>query len=79
MLSPIMSTPTTTPRLIGVNPTLEAVFPDESSRPGIRTFNEWMKRGYFPKYKIGRRVFLDPEEVRRALDRRFRINASIAQ
>lgn len=70
-----MSQLPTSPRLIGVNPALEVVFPDEASRPGIRTFNEWMKRGYFPKYKIGRRVFLDPNEVRNALERRFKIQA----
>lgn len=69
-----MSETTTHPRLYGVEETLEVVFA-ERAKPGMRTFNEWMARGYFPKYKIGRRVFLDPDEVRRALERRFKINA----
>jgi hypothetical protein len=70
-----MNEPTTSPRLIGVICCLQEVFPDEASRPGKRTFNQWMAQGFFPRYKIGRRVFLDPIEVRHALERRFRINA----
>jgi hypothetical protein len=37
-----------------------------------------MANRYFPVHKIGRRVFLDPVEVRSALDRRFKINATPA-
>jgi hypothetical protein len=75
---PPMQTLTTTnqePTLIGIEPCLKAVFPDEATRPGIRTFNEWKNRGYFPSVKIGKRVFLDPVIVRRALDKRFTIQA----
>lgn len=62
-------------RLVGVESCRAIVFPDADSGPGKRTFAEWMARGYFPKYAIGRRVFLDPAEVRRALERRFKIQA----
>lgn len=62
--------------LVGVNKCREIVFPDPESSPGKRTFNEWMARGYFPVYRVGRRVFLDPVEVRAALDRRFKIAAT---
>ncbi len=39
----------------------------------------WQAKGYFPIVKIGRRVFADPDEVRRALERRFKRNATPAQ
>lgn len=60
--------------LVGINRCREILFPDAASAPAIRTFHEWMARRYFPVHKIGRRVFLDPFEVRAALSRRFRIN-----
>ena len=63
------------PTLVGIKTCLEVVFPDKATRPGIRTFNEWKNRGYFPSVKIGKRVFLDPVSVRRALDKRFTIEA----
>lgn len=63
------------PTLVGIKTCLQIVFPDESTRPGIRTFNEWKNRGYFPSVKIGRRVFLDPMIVRKALEKRFTIEA----
>lgn len=65
--------------LVGVNRCREILFPDPESAPGKRTFNQWMANRYFPVHKIGRRVFLDPIEVRSALDRRFKINATPAQ
>ena len=64
--------------LVGVIRCREILFPDPKSAPGIRTFNQWMANRYFPVHKIGRRVFLDPVEVRSAFDRRFKINAVVA-
>jgi hypothetical protein len=66
------------PQLVGIEACRKIVFPDEDSAPGPRTFAKWMAARYFPVHKIGRRVFLDPEEVRRSLDRRFKINAATA-
>jgi len=63
------------PQLVGVKTALEMVFPDPSTRPSIRAFNSWKQLGYFPSVKIGKRVFLDPVQVRRALESRFTINA----
>lgn len=63
------------PTLVGIETCLRIVFPDESTRPGLRTFHEWKKRGYFPSVKIGKRVFLDPVKVRKALENRFTIEA----
>ncbi|MCP5532274.1 MAG: hypothetical protein H7A49_03500 [Akkermansiaceae bacterium] len=62
--------------LVGIDKCLEIVFPDPDSAPAKRTFHQWMANRYFPVHKIGRRVFLDPVEVRAALDRRFKINAT---
>lgn len=68
----------TSTRLLGAAETITAVFPGENSRPALRTFREWQARGFLPYHKIGKRTFFDPEEVRRALDRRFRIEAKPA-
>lgn len=65
-------------QLLGAAETIAAVFPGEKSRPALRTFREWQARGYLPVHKIGKRTFFDPAEVRRALDRRFRIEAKAA-
>ncbi len=66
------------PILVGAQKCLEILFPDEVSRPAIRTFREWQARGYFPYFKIGRRTFFNPVEVHAALARRFRIQARLA-
>lgn len=63
------------PMLVGIEPCREIVFPDPETRPGKRTFLEWKARRYFPSVKIGKRVFLDPVQVRKALDKRFTIHA----
>jgi len=63
------------PQLVGVKTGLELVFPDPLTRPSIRSFNEWKNKGYFPSVKIGKRVFVDPVQVRLALESRFTINA----
>ena len=63
------------PTLVGIHTCLEIVFPDPATRPGKRTFLEWKAKKYFPSVKIGKRVFLDPVQVRKALDRTFTIEA----
>jgi hypothetical protein len=68
-----MATPSNPPRLVGAEDCIEIVFPSENSRPGFRTFRRWQAKGYIPVHKIGRRTFFDPEQVRDALERRFRI------
>ena len=64
------------PILLGIKPALEAVFPDENSRPSIRAWNEWRAKGYYGHVKIGKRVFINPVDARRALEARFTIEAS---
>ncbi len=62
--------------LVSVPDCLSAVFPNhDTSGPSIRTFRQWLANRYFPAHRIGGRVFLDPEEVRNALDRRFKVHA----
>jgi len=61
--------------LVGMNTGREMVFPDPLTRPSARTFAEWKRRGFYPSVKIGARVFIDPAQVRAALDARFTINA----
>jgi len=63
------------PQLVGIKTGLAIVFPDADTRPSVRAFNEWKNNGYFPSVKIGRRVFVDPVMVRKALDAQFTINA----
>jgi hypothetical protein len=61
------------PVLIGAKPCLEKVFPDAATRPCLRTFREWQKKRLIPYVALGRRIFFDPVEVRRALDRQFSV------
>lgn len=67
------------PQLVGIKTGLALVFPDPETRPSLRAFNEWKNKGYFPSVKIGKRVFVDPAQVRLALDARFTINATPEQ
>ena len=54
---------------------LEAVFPDERSRPSPRAWAEWRARGYYPYVKIGTRVWINPDKARKALVERFTVEA----
>ena len=61
-------------QLVGMDQCIRIVFPDSDSRPSKRTFHSWKAKGYLPYHKIGKRVFLDPVQVREALDRQFLIH-----
>ncbi len=63
------------PQLVGIHKCLEIVFPFQEERPSIRTFRKWQSQGYLPYHKIGSRVFFDPSQVRKALDKQFLIQA----
>ena len=64
------------PMLVGAAKCLEILFPDEASRPKVRTFREWQRKGHVPFHRLGgRKVFFDPAQVRRALDRKFEVKA----
>ena len=70
------SKPSEERQLVGMKTCLKLVFPDEATRPSFRLFNDWKTRGYLPFYKIGRRIFMDPEQVRLAIDRQFKVHLS---
>lgn len=63
------------PTLVGIETCIEMIWGESEARPSIRTFNAWKALGYFPSVKIGRRVFLNVEQVKKALEKRFTINA----
>jgi hypothetical protein len=61
--------------LVDAQGCIEEIWPDERSRPSLRWFKGLQLAGLIPYRKIGRRVFFDPAEVRRALDKRCRKTA----
>jgi hypothetical protein len=63
------------PGLVNAETCLRMVFPDEDSRPTLRYFRELQAKRLIPWRKIGRLVFFDPVEVRRAIDRQFTVHA----
>lgn len=62
--------------LVGSKTCIEIVFPDNSTRPSLRTWMEWKKRGMLPYRRIKRRVFYCPAEVRAAIDSQFKIEVT---
>ncbi len=46
---------------------LKALFPDEACRPSLRWLRDQQERKAFPFVKLGRLVFFDPDQVRRAI------------
>lgn len=70
-----MSNQPASPTLVGLEEARIAIFGTGPEAPSKRSFAEWKARGYFPSVKLGKRVFVNPDEVRRALERRFKISA----
>lgn len=68
-------TPRPASSLVGAAELLLALFPANDSRPSVRWLRRMQSRELIPYKKINRRVFFDPEEVRRALDRQFSVHA----
>ena len=62
--------------LHGIDATIERVFPDPAGRPSKRTFEAWKRAGIIPYVKINRKVFYDPSEIRRALEKQFKVKVS---
>lgn len=63
------------PALVGIETCINEIFPDPDTRPAKRTFMDWKSKRYFPVIKIGKRVFLNPDQVRKALEKRFTVDA----
>ena len=68
-------TATSSSRLLGIEETRIAIFGTGKEAISKRQFAEWKSRGYYPFLRVGKRIFCDVEEVKRALSRRFKINA----
>ena len=75
MATTINNTTDQEPTLVGIQSALELVFKDESTRPSRRAWDEWRAKGYYPYVKIGKRVFINPVDARRALEAKFTIEA----
>lgn len=75
MLVLSMSNNTNTPALVGLEEGRIALFGTGPEAISKRCFAEWKSRGWYPHLKVGKRVFINVEEVRRALERRFKIQA----
>jgi hypothetical protein len=56
---------------------LEKLFPNKRTRPSLRWFLGLKAAGVVPHRKIGRLVFYDVAEVRRAFDRKFKVEAAL--
>lgn len=56
-----------TMRLVSPREALIEIFPMEASRPSFRSWQEWAAKGLIPRIKLGARVFMDPEAVRKAI------------
>lgn len=55
---------------------LLALWPEAESRPSLRWLREQQARRTVPYIKIGRRVFFDPLQVRRAIEKNFSVEAA---
>jgi hypothetical protein len=63
------------PKYVGLEEGRIAIFGTGPEAPSKRSWAKWKALGYYPYIKLGKRVFVNPEEVRRALERRFKVNA----
>jgi hypothetical protein len=62
------------PSLVSAEDLLSELFPYADSRPSVRWLRRMQSRRLVPFKKIGRLVYFDPEEVRRALDQQFSVH-----
>lgn len=61
--------------LVGAETLLKLLFPYEESRPTLRWLRGMQAKRLVPFRKIGRRVYFDPEEVRRSFDAQFKVES----
>ena len=54
---------------------IEKIWPHEDSRMCERSFKKLQADGCIPYVKIGRRIYFDPEEVRQAINKQFKVEA----
>ncbi len=61
--------------LVGAEALLRELFKDERTRPTLRWLRGMQAKRLVPFRKIGRRVYFDPEEVRRSFDAQFKVES----
>lgn len=61
-------------KILAAKDCIAEVFPGPR-KPSLRTFQYWQARGLIPYRRIGKLVFYDPLEVRRAIDRQCLVRA----
>jgi hypothetical protein len=59
--------------LVGSENLLKALWPDQSERPSVRWLRKMVYTRSMPFRRISNRLWFDPAECRRALDRQFKI------
>jgi hypothetical protein len=62
--------------LLSAEELLSVIWPNEKSRPCLRTLREFQAKRMVPYVKLGRLVYFDPAKVRRALEKRFTVEAA---
>lgn len=62
-------------KLVDAKTCISIIFPIQESAPSIRTWWKWKSNRWIPYVKLGKCVFFDPTEVRKAIDKRFTIKA----
>jgi hypothetical protein len=73
---PVDETLTAAPTgLVDARVLTEILWPDPRSRPCVRTVRRWQELRLVPHIVVGRRIYFDPTQVRRALDSRFTVTA----
>lgn len=61
--------------LLTADELLKAIWPNQKSRPSLRTLREWQAQRIVPYVKIGGLVFFNPVKVRLVIQKRFTVEA----
>lgn len=61
--------------LVDIHAMARAVWPDESSRPSLRTLRKWTAERVIPSVKVGVFRFYEPARVKAAL-RKYEVSAA---
>lgn len=73
---PHINSPAPSPHeLVGGKELLKLIWPNAESRPSLRWLRDQQSKRTLPYVKCGRLVFFDPVKVRKALDKRFTVEA----
>lgn len=70
-----MTTHNTSPQLVGLEEGRIAIFGNGPEAQSKRIFAEWKTKGIYPYLKCEKRVFINTEDIKAVLNRRFKINA----